>query len=814
MLTDLLSPEHLTMLRDGSSILDEVILARGYRTVTSPADLLELGFGRSQRRVPGLLLPLWPTDGGEPPLHVYRPDRPRTRSTKDGKSTVIKYEVPAGTGTRLDCPPACRQLLADPGVALWITEGQKKSDSLASRGLCAIALLGVWSWKSRNPMGGVVFAADWDYVALDGREVRIVFDSDVMTKPSVRQALARLTEHLQRKGASVASVYLPTADGAKVGVDDWLASGHTLEDLLGLIEVPRPVPVAAPPTFELLDGAPLSMRRPMALLDGRGYAATWLWVRTTRTEALDKAGNVVVLSSPEVTTERQMYVVRDDGALFGPGADYSLDEIGLDIALAEAPEDSHLWSKSGVMRFRASRANVPMATEPSPVDVFTRVGAVVDRFLDFDRSLADQATMAELIGAYILTTWFLDAFNVVGFLWPNGDRGAGKTKLLSVVASLAYLGELVTGGGSFAALRDLADYGAFLGFDDAEVMGDARQADPDKRALLLAGNRRGVRVPLKELASDKTWKTRWVNAFCARGFSAIRLPDPVLGSRSIVVPLIRSGDRDKANADPSDVRKWPEDRRVLLDDIWHTTLAHIAHLGQHEASIDGLTRVTGRNAEPWRALLSVAHWLDAEDTDGRLQRDAPDGLHLRDVPAESNGAQLCGLFARLEALSWSYQTERPELELNDMTLLVIRAMYQCTNVANVTNDREAPPFFTCTSAQIREAFDTIAEDEDIDIGWMSKPQDSVEQAERKRSQRIGHVLRALRLTRVPRARGDRSRTWQIKPEELDALRRSYGLLGDTPDLATNAHAHTDPLPNIGDIGYIGTLATEREIGTI
>ncbi len=87
MLTDLLSPEPLTMLRDGSSILDEVILARGYRTVTSPADLLELGFGRSQRRVPGLLLPLWPTDGAEPSLFVYRPDRPRTRST-----------VPSGPG--------------------------------------------------------------------------------------------------------------------------------------------------------------------------------------------------------------------------------------------------------------------------------------------------------------------------------------------------------------------------------------------------------------------------------------------------------------------------------------------------------------------------------------------------------------------------------------------------------------------------------------------------------------------------------------------------------------------------------------------
>jgi hypothetical protein len=122
---------------------------------------------------------------------------------------------------------------------------------------------------------------------------------------------------------------------------------------------------------------------------------------------------------------------------------------------------------------------------------------VVDAFVDFDRSLAPQRTMAEFVAAYALTTWLADAFNVVGFLWPNGDRGAGKTHLLHVVAQMAYLGTVLTAGGSFAALRDLADYGATLAFDDAEELSNARAADPDKRALLLAGNRRGAVVTVR-----------------------------------------------------------------------------------------------------------------------------------------------------------------------------------------------------------------------------------------------------------------------------------------------------------------------------
>ena len=76
--------------------------------------------------------------------------------------------------------------------------------------------------------------------------------------------------------------------------------------------------------------------------------------------------------------------------------------------------------------------------------------------------------MAELIACYIFTTWLLEAFNVIGFLWPNGDRGSGKTQLLIIVAELAYLGQVILAGGSFASLRDMADYGACLAFDDAE----------------------------------------------------------------------------------------------------------------------------------------------------------------------------------------------------------------------------------------------------------------------------------------------------------------------------------------------------------
>jgi hypothetical protein len=526
MTSSSLTTAHYTMLAQESGIADEVIAERGYCSIDGAsgyAELKALGFSQAQARLtPGLLLPLHTTDGKQP-LAIYRPDHPQP----DAKGRLRKYLLPKGAGVRLDCPPRCQPFLADPSTPLWITEGQKKADALASHGVVALCLLGVWNFKGKNPLGGTTLLVDWDYVALNGREIRLVFDSDVITIPEVRKAVERLTEHLSRKGAAVRMVYLPPVAGKKVGVDDYLVAGHTLQDLEALIEAPRPQPQPAPCQIEVLDSAPACIRRPLTLIDGRTYAAIWPYVKETRTETLDKQGNVVRLPQPEVTTEQRLFIVRDDGVVFGDGGHKPLADLGLDVRLPEMPLPEKLWMAASVKAYRKG-------VRPDPAMTFRHVVSVVDRFIDFDRSLANQETMCELVACYILATWFLDAFTVIGYLWPNGERGSGKTQLLTVIAELAYLGQVILAGGSYASLRDLADYGATLCFDDAENVMDLKRGDPDKRALLLAGNRRGSTIPVKEPVNGRAWRTRHVQTFCPRLFSAIRLPDPVLASRSII----------------------------------------------------------------------------------------------------------------------------------------------------------------------------------------------------------------------------------------------------------------------------------------
>jgi hypothetical protein len=77
---------------------------------------------------------------------------------------------------------------------------------------------------------------DWDNIALNGRDVRIVFDSDYKDNSHVRKALTRLYDLLGNKKAAVKVAYLPAIDDrSKTGVDDWLAAGHSLQELEGLL---------------------------------------------------------------------------------------------------------------------------------------------------------------------------------------------------------------------------------------------------------------------------------------------------------------------------------------------------------------------------------------------------------------------------------------------------------------------------------------------------------------------------------------------------------------------------------------------------
>jgi hypothetical protein len=225
-----LLPQHLDKLRS-SAISVDAVQARGYEsledTPANHARLEELGFRPYQRRLPGLLIPVWTCDGTVG-TYQLRPDQPRSEQ-RNGKPRVIKYESPAGRPLRICVPPAAKQVLADPQVTLVITEGALKADSALSAGIQAIAVTGVYGWS------GAEARQDLDKIVWQKRRVLVAFDSDVATNEDVAKAELKLAEFLAARGADLWGLRLPPNGTDKQGLDDWLAAGGTREELLGLV---------------------------------------------------------------------------------------------------------------------------------------------------------------------------------------------------------------------------------------------------------------------------------------------------------------------------------------------------------------------------------------------------------------------------------------------------------------------------------------------------------------------------------------------------------------------------------------------------
>lgn len=221
-----LAPQHLALLR-ASSISEDVADARGYVTITNPMQLHEWTYAGYQCKTPGLLLPVH-TVGGETDGSFYRPDNPRI----DAHDRVIKYEAPAGQRMHLDVPPAVFSHLGHPTEPMAITEGARKADAAVSHGLDCISIGGVWSWRGRNELDGLTALGDWENVHLRGRTFYLIFDSDVLEKRGVNLALNRLKRFLDSRDARVRICYLPPGDGTKMGLDDYLAAGGGIAELL------------------------------------------------------------------------------------------------------------------------------------------------------------------------------------------------------------------------------------------------------------------------------------------------------------------------------------------------------------------------------------------------------------------------------------------------------------------------------------------------------------------------------------------------------------------------------------------------------
>ncbi len=228
----MLTPEHVADLRR-SGLSDETIAAAGFRSLGAHEVRRLLDYPTA---CAGMAIPYPGCIFGDGSRYVrVRLDHPL--QSNNGHS--IRYLTRRGERNRLYLPPnLAKGTASNSAIPLTITEGEKKSLAACQAGIPCIGLSGVWSWRTKFD-GRSFPLPDLCNIHWWGRQVSIVFDSDLIENESVRAAEETLARELTSRGAQVRRVRLPSGlNGEKVGLDDFLLT-HSREDFASL-------PVAEP----------------------------------------------------------------------------------------------------------------------------------------------------------------------------------------------------------------------------------------------------------------------------------------------------------------------------------------------------------------------------------------------------------------------------------------------------------------------------------------------------------------------------------------------------------------------------------------
>jgi hypothetical protein len=475
----------------------------------------------------------------------------------------------------------------------------------------------------------------------------------------------------------------------------------------------------------ILAEAPAKLLRPLQLIEDTAYAATWVYLKG-REDAV-------------------LVVVRGDGALFTdapiPRAT-PLSELGM-AAKIPYPAGARLWSGAGLRAYLEG-------DRPEPKDVFNHLTHAIDYFMELSADPRDQRQAAEAMAAYVMSTYFLDALPVMGYLWATGYSGTGKTRLVATLGAVSYLGYLVQVSSTLPTLRDLAEAGATLALDEAETVMNPKLIDPGKRDLLLSGNRRGSLISVKEPLPGGGWRTRFVETFSARLFAAINPPDTTLASRAIVVPLVRALSRNRG--DPAKPETWPTNLQKLVDDLWALGLAYLPEVAKHVETVKARASLQGRDGEPWMGALAVAAWLE-------------------------NGVP--GLFTRLDGWSVATQQDREDEIEFDPRRHVLQALWNLVREENDETDVGVVSIVSDVSdvGIMREVLvsEILAEVKSV---FFSNGTPTVINAKG-----LGHTLKRLGLKQAPRV-GKGARWWLSRREVVRVFRNWYSG-GAMPANSTN-----------------------------
>lgn len=184
------------------------------------------------------------------------------------------------------------------------------------------------------------------------------------------------------------------------------------------------------------------------------------------------------------------------------------------------------WSSESVNKFLQNDFKISLE------EAFNKITNHLKENIDLPEN-----TYYSFITVWLIGTYFHKLFNCYGFIFANGVKESGKTKLLSILSLIAFNGVLTSNISPSAIFRSINNEHCSLFIDELENLGKTDLQE--LRSVLLGSYKKGATVKRTEISGNKIKVVNY-QTFSPKGMGNISGTDDIIASRSITIPMFRS----------------------------------------------------------------------------------------------------------------------------------------------------------------------------------------------------------------------------------------------------------------------------------
>jgi uncharacterized protein DUF3854 len=412
------------------------------------------------------------------------------------------------------------------------------------------------------------------------RDVFICFDSDVMCKAEVHQALERLGRFLTSRGANVLYIYLSAGpNGEKVGLDDYiveqLAKGLSHEQIRNLLS---------------RQGTTESRKHPGAAKSTTDAALIEAAIRRAEAQA-----TAPIRAQYRDGNGRLIHAIPLKGKL-------------LLLKGGDAPE-AELIEEPEVLPTRSSLS--PDGQRRCLVGTHIELHALLSRLHEFikERLICGYPWQLRLLALWIFGTYMHCVFEYYGYIHATGpSMRAGKSVLLEIISATSFNAGPVNADPTPAIIyRDANRNCGTQLYDELEKLQEDKEKWGAVIGILNVGFKRGATV--MRILDPKTDTMCEFGVYSPKAFASIKSLNDTTADRSFRIELLRKK--------PSEKTLSVGDAAALAAAVGLRDDCHIAAL-EHAELIAGV--YAGVAAQMWPEPTSDnAVGLPSPDTDSRAR---------------------------------------------------------------------------------------------------------------------------------------------------------------------------------------------------